>query len=64
MTYDAWITREPEVCEEPPPAVDPRDEAYTEAMEEIARLKKIIERLKRELEARSRATQCQHSVHH
>ena len=42
---------EPEVCEEPPPAVDPRDEAYTEACEEIARLKKAIERLNRQLEA-------------
>jgi hypothetical protein len=28
--------------------IDPKDEAYTEACEEIDRLKKIIERLERE----------------
>jgi ubiquinone biosynthesis protein UbiJ len=50
ITYDTWITRESEPYEESPPPVDPRDEAYTEACEEIARLKRIIERLERELE--------------
>jgi hypothetical protein len=47
MSYDSWITKEPEVCEEPPLAVDPRDEAYTEACEEIAKLRKTVERLER-----------------
>jgi hypothetical protein len=47
-TYDAWLAREPEVYEEPPPLVDPRDEAYSEACEEIDKLKKIIKRLERE----------------
>jgi hypothetical protein len=47
-TYDAWKTTEAEPYEEPSFPIDLRDEAYTEAMEEIARLKKIIERLKRE----------------
>jgi hypothetical protein len=49
MSYDSWITKEPEVYEEPTPVVDPRDEAYTEACEEIARLKKVIEHLEREV---------------
>ena len=35
---------------EPAPPIDPRDEAYTEACEEIERLKAEIERLKRERE--------------
>jgi hypothetical protein len=48
MTNDNYITTEPEIYEEPPLPVDPRDEAYTEAKEEIERLKKTIERLKRE----------------
>ena len=48
MNYDAWLAREPEVYEEPPSPVDPRDDAYTEACEEIDRLKRIIERLQHE----------------
>jgi len=62
MTYDAWKTKEPEVYEDPPPAVDPRDEAYTQACEEIDRLKKInteameeIDRLKAIIERFERA---------
>jgi hypothetical protein len=42
MTYDYSL-------EEPTPPIDPRDEAYTEACEEIERLKKIIERMKRKM---------------
>jgi hypothetical protein len=42
MSYDSWITKEPEVYEEPPPAVDPKDEAYTEACEEIDKLKALV----------------------
>jgi hypothetical protein len=49
MSCDSWITRQSEPYEEPPLPVDPRDEAYTEAVEEIARLKKVIERLEREV---------------
>jgi hypothetical protein len=55
-TFDSWKTKEPEGQEESSPRVDPPDAACEEAMEEIARLKKIIERLKRELEE-----QCAHA---
>jgi hypothetical protein len=44
MTYDTWKTTEPEIDETPPLPVDPREEAYTEACEEIARLKALIKR--------------------
>jgi len=47
MTNDYYKTTEPEIYEDPPLPVDPRDKAYTEACEEIERLKKTIERLKK-----------------
>jgi hypothetical protein len=36
-TYDAWKTKEPEVYDEPRPPIDPPDEAYIEACDEIDR---------------------------
>jgi len=45
MTNDTYRATEPEPYNELPPPIDPRDEAYSEAMEEIDRLKKIIEHL-------------------
>jgi hypothetical protein len=42
MTYDQWKTTDPEIYVDPPLSVDPRDEAYTEACEEIDRLKKLL----------------------
>ena len=47
-TYGAWKMKQSEVYDEPPSPVDPRDEAYSEACEEIDRLKKVIERLEQE----------------
>jgi hypothetical protein len=40
MTYDSWKATEDQPYEELPPAVDPRDEAYTEACEEIDKLER------------------------
>ena len=54
MNYDAWFAREPEVYEEPLFPVDPRDDAYTEACEEIDRLKRIIERLQHEAKSNAK----------
>jgi hypothetical protein len=44
MTNDYYKTTEPEIYEDQPLPVDPRDEAYTEACEEIDRLKVLIKR--------------------
>jgi hypothetical protein len=44
MTYDTWKTTEPEIYEEPPLPVDPREEAYSEACEEVKRLRALIKR--------------------
>jgi len=49
MSYDNWATTEEQPYEEPREPVDPKDEAYSEACEEIERLRKIIERMKREV---------------
>jgi len=38
------VIYDPDPYEEPPLPVDPRDEAYTEACEEIDRLKALIKR--------------------
>jgi hypothetical protein len=44
MTNDYYKTTEPEIYEDPPLPVDPRDEEYSEICEEVVQLRALIKR--------------------